>query len=213
MIELEFVIRADPARPKLRIICGNYRSYRALPSWTLKVFPFLYVEEAEPWSFDHTEYGFYTLADQVVLRYGDNSDKPSRRTSYISIPFLTQKHVVTLVQDADGGWHKKASWDTKTNSFGKDDRYTEEYPVYYRLKNGDMQYSMATVHRERMLYRIVGRPFKRIIHDSIDVSFSDEIGERAGSWKGGVIGCGYECLPGETMGDTLYRMMREKKFG
>ncbi len=34
----------------------------------------------------------------------------------------------------------------------------------------------------------------------------------AGSWKGGVLGCGYEMKPGETPKQTLRRMERERVF-
>lgn len=47
---------------------------------------------------------------------------------------------------------------------------------------------------------------------AIDVQFSDEVGERTGSWKGGTIGCGYNMLPGESPLDTLRRMEAERKF-
>jgi len=37
-------------------------------------------------------------------------------------------------------------------------------------------------------------PITRTAH-YIDVQFSDEVGERSGSWKGGTIGCAYEMRP------------------
>ena len=37
-------------------------------------------------------------------------------------------------------------------------------------------------------------------------------GERNGSWKGGVLGCGWDMLKGETPLDTLRRMERERRF-
>jgi len=47
---------------------------------------------------------------------------------------------------------------------------------------------------------------------SIDVSFSGEVGERSGSWKGGTIACGYTMLPDESAENTLRRMERDRKF-
>lgn len=46
----------------------------------------------------------------------------------------------------------------------------------------------------------------------IDIEFSDEVGERTGSWKGGVLGCGFDMLPGERPVDALRRMELERKF-
>jgi hypothetical protein len=40
----------------------------------------------------------------------------------------------------------------------------------------------------------------------------DEVGEEAGSWKGGVLGCGYTLLPNETPLQCLRRMEKERKF-
>ena len=46
----------------------------------------------------------------------------------------------------------------------------------------------------------------------IEVEFSQEMGPRKGSWKGGTLGCGYELLPDEHPTDCIKRMEREYKF-
>ena len=46
----------------------------------------------------------------------------------------------------------------------------------------------------------------------MSVNFSDEVGERSGSWKGGTLGCGYDLLKNETMEQCLRRMEKERKF-
>jgi hypothetical protein len=50
------------------------------------------------------------------------------------------------------------------------------------------------------------------VDKDIDVQFSKELGSGAGSWKGGVIGCNYEMIEGETPLETLRRMERERQF-
>lgn len=50
------------------------------------------------------------------------------------------------------------------------------------------------------------------IRTDIDVEFDKEVGERTGSWKGGVLGCGWGLLPGETPYECLKRMERERLF-
>ncbi len=88
-------------------------------------------------------------------------------------------------------------------------------PVVYRyryvLRSGEVQDRIATVNVETRLWT---RPWvpHRLFKRSINVSFNDEVGERSGSWKGGVTGCGYDMLPGEAAFDTLRRMERERKF-
>ena len=52
----------------------------------------------------------------------------------------------------------------------------------------------------------------RTLRRSIDIQFSEEVGSRKGSWKGGTVGCGYDLLPGETAEECLKRMERERSF-
>jgi len=85
----------------------------------------------------------------------------------------------------------------------------------YTRKNGGVQNVTATYYVSRMEWRcrwLKWLPWPRKISTSIDVAFSDEVGEGSGSWKGGVLGCGYELLPEETPLGCLRRMERERKF-
>ncbi|MES2667441.1 MAG: hypothetical protein V4712_15185 [Pseudomonadota bacterium] len=91
----------------------------------------------------------------------------------------------------------------------------ETHPYTYVLKSGEVQHRSATIHRTRhvlarhILHRF-GWPRRTL--NSIDVRFSDEVGERSGSWKGGCIGCSFAMKPGEVPIDTLRRMERERTF-
>lgn len=88
------------------------------------------------------------------------------------------------------------------------------WPYRYVLKSGEVQERTATIHIVRMEWRARWYPiiWRRKVRTCIDVQFSDEVGEGAGSWKGGCIGCGYDMLPGESAADCLFRMERELKF-
>jgi len=46
----------------------------------------------------------------------------------------------------------------------------------------------------------------------IDISFDQEIGDRAGSYKGGTVGCSYDLKPNETPLECLRRMEKERSF-
>jgi hypothetical protein len=93
--------------------------------------------------------------------------------------------------------------------------YQEKYAYTYVLRSGDIQERYATISKRRhVLCRVA---FKRLgwptwIEESIDVEFSDEVGERSGSWKGGCTGCSYKLRPEETMEQSLRRMEAERKF-
>lgn len=91
---------------------------------------------------------------------------------------------------------------------------SDEHDYTYVLKNGKTQHVRAKIHVTRMTWKARWYPLIPRIKSStsIDVRFSDEVGERAGSWKGGCIGCSYEMKHGETPWDTLKRMEQERKF-
>lgn len=95
-------------------------------------------------------------------------------------------------------------------------RYQETVPYRYILSDGKKQKVSATVMVDEMQWRRRWLPwtslFARTVR-SIEVQFSEGIGERADSWKGGTIGCGYEMRQDEDPIDTLRRMERDRKFG
>lgn len=114
----------------------------------------------------------------------------------------------------DGTWAKRTySWDGEP-----DRRHVTSHPYRYVLRDGTVQDRTATVHVERSRY--VWRCVRKMPlfwplfawKYYLEVQFSDEVGERSGSWKGGCVGCGYEMKPGETALDTLRRMERERVF-
>jgi hypothetical protein len=107
----------------------------------------------------------------------------------------------------DGSWASVFDHDVEP--------YEEEHPYTYELNSGEVQNRTAKVSKRRHV--LCRRAFKslrwpRWNKESIEVEFSDEVGERSGSWKGGCIGCGYDLKPGETLLDALRRMERERKF-
>lgn len=87
----------------------------------------------------------------------------------------------------------------------------EQHPYKYVLRSGEVQERIATVNAESRSWWRPWPPFWRV-SKSINVTFSDEVGERTGSWKGGTIGCGYKMRRGESPYMTLRRMERERKF-
>lgn len=92
---------------------------------------------------------------------------------------------------------------------------TENFSYRYVLKNGQVQNRTATVGIERRAWRprcLKWTSLFEKVSTVIDVRFSDEVGERTGSWKGGCIGCGYDLLPGESAEQCLRRMEKERKF-
>jgi len=97
--------------------------------------------------------------------------------------------------------------------------WSKELPYRYVLRDGTVQERTATISVSEMEWRwrwFMWLAWPRKVRRSIEVAFSDEVGERTGSWKGGCTGCGYEMRRGafrdETPGECLQRMEQERKF-
>jgi hypothetical protein len=94
-------------------------------------------------------------------------------------------------------------------------RWQRQLPYRYVLRSGEVQERTATISVEEREWRMRWTqwlPWPRRLQRTIDVQFSDEVGERSGSWKGGCVGCGYQLLPGEMAEECLRRMERDRKF-
>jgi len=134
------------------------------------------------------------------------------RSKCWDVPWATWARVSHEVRRPDGSWVPYVgSWERDKEPVG---RHVETHPYRYMLQRGEVQERTATIHIERerrklKLFRWL--PFARVTH-WIDVRFSEEVGERSGSWKGGTVGCSYELRPNETPRECLKRMERDRKF-
>jgi hypothetical protein len=85
----------------------------------------------------------------------------------------------------------------------------EQHPYRYTLRSGEVQERIATIKPERRVWTRSWLPWKQESR-YIDIEFNEEVGERTGTWKGGVLGCSHPMKPGETPADTLRRMEAER---
>jgi hypothetical protein len=121
------------------------------------------------------------------------------------------RHVRHTYLNDDGTVHHDAS----PREYEAPEEIKSVYPYRYALRNGTVQERTATIYGDEREWRwrwFTALPWPRKIRRCIDVRFSDEVGERSGSWKGGVIGCGYEWRKDETQEQALRRMEHERKF-
>lgn len=159
------------------------------------------------------------------------------RGGIIHLPWDLDHHRTSYLL-ADGTWrHETAAKQRAVNRAGedawrayhdecwaaRDQRWSEEHPYRHVLSRpsergepaGAVQEVVATItvsEREWRQRWLRWTRLGRMVRRGIDVEFSDEVGSRAGSWKGGTVGCSYEMLPGEAPVDTLRRMERERSF-
>lgn len=117
----------------------------------------------------------------------------------------------------DGDWeHSRPGnyWDPSSDK-NLDNIWYLTVPYTYTLRSGELQHCLATMHVKEWEWRrrwLKWTSFKAKVTRDIEVEFDAEVGESAGSWKGGVIGTSFTLLPGEEPIDCLRRMERDKKF-
>lgn len=154
-------------------------------------------------------WGWHFIDDTLSLNFG------ARRIT-VDLPFFYAYHQDVQILHPDtrrvlwsqGGKKVYETWDERKAIEAQNQR---TYPYRYICQNGEVQVVQAKVHIERRIWRRKWTPLK-IIRTSIDIQFSEEVGERRGSWKGGCISCGYPLLRGETVEQCLRRMEAERKF-
>jgi hypothetical protein len=107
-----------------------------------------------------------------------------------------------IEQKGDDFWDKQ-KW--------KNEVIVEKHPYTYTLNSGIKQKTVAEVHEEKRSWKSWFGFRKKTSH-YIEVEFRDEVGERAGSWKGGTMGCSYAINEGENALQCLRRMESERRF-
>lgn len=97
----------------------------------------------------------------------------------------------------------------------KDHRWTETHPYKYTHFDGTVQTVNATLYVEEREWRQRWLKWTKLFATkklTIGIDFDSEVGEETGSWKGGVLGCGYDLKPNERPIDALRRMEYERTF-
>jgi len=166
---------------------------------------------------DMPQYGFATHSNSFWIYTGGDYDESigqvtgGRKWFAWDLPFITWNFVGHWIKDKTGEWRRvekgERLWEVKD-----DEALVETYPYRYYTKHSGVQNAMATVTAEKRMWRRKWAYPLTMVKECIDVEFDIEMGDRAGSYKGGVTGCGYDMLPGETMKECLKRMEREREF-
>jgi hypothetical protein len=157
------------------------------------------------------QYGFAFYDDVLTLYHGKATGRPrdGSRTS-MTMPWAW-KHVRHSYLKVNGSLHH----DAERGEYSPPEATRSVFPYTYVRRNGEIQNREATINGEEREWRLHYVPWlawPRKVRRTINVEFSEEVGERAGSWKGGCTGCGYDWLFGETQLDALRRMERDRTF-
>lgn len=149
-----------------------------------------------------------------IYRGGKGNGNGGNKWWTWEIPFITKEWIRTSILLKDDTWEHE----TKGNKKGF---YTDEWKQkqkswsYNYTDSYDGEVIPTTIYVDEREWRPKWLKWtKRFANTrrSIDIHFSKECGKRKGSWKGGVLGCGYELLPNERPLDCLKRMEKEMKF-
>lgn len=170
-----------------------------------------------PWKWvvpDHYQcsgptYGFKFYSDLLWIYHGKDKGRGEGHST-IYMPW-SWDHLRTDYLEPTGRVHSKQ----QPGVYEAPSDIWERHPYTYLRHNREVQQRTASIYGERMEWRLRWAkwlPWPRKVHRSINIKFSDEVGERTGSWKGGTIGCSWEWRKGETMLQSLRRMERERQF-
>lgn len=164
---------------------------------------------------DEYMYGFYFWYDGHCCGDGLDFVYGWGKQSRYYLPYFTWDWQRTEYISHDGRVIYKDNKNQKTN-FSEIEKFKHEhskdYSYTYTLENGKIQNVIANVVIEKRYYSRKWFPFIKKSFHSIWVTFSESIGENVDSWKGGVTGCGWDILEGETAEESLRRMEKERKF-
>jgi len=149
-------------------------------------FPWPWVSKDDGQCSGHT-YGFNFFGDGLHIHWGKQHGKRDDPFTVVKMPWQWRHREHLVLSEPE------------THSFT------------YLLRDGTVQHRDATIQKESRLWARPWIPHRRY-EEYIDIQFSDEVGEKSGSWKGGVLGCSYTMYPGETPLQTLRRMQVERKL-
>ena len=166
-----------------------------------------------------TKYNDCETPTYGIMYYTDNHSfwiYRGRKIKMIAMPWQYD-WVRTSALLKDGTWahesksDRKDFWSEPWKSLIK----YETFPYAYKLKSGKVQNVTATIHVKQREWRqrwLKWTSWLAHTNQCIEIDFSDEVGEQAGSWKGGCVGCSYNMLPNEKPEETLRRMEKEREF-
>lgn len=169
---------------------------------------------------DYKEFGFSWGSNDSRYAIEHLYFKFGSKFKFIDLPLLSRQFYEHSVMLKDGTWEteyyntkpKKEFWN---DEIWKDKVWSETHVYTNTTSWGEIQEANATIKVERrewrrkwMMWTSLGS-YKRKV---IDISFDQEIGDRAGSYKGGTVGCSYDLKPNETPLECLRRMEKERSF-
>lgn len=185
-----------------------------------------------PWNLEHVRWDAYLLDGRYLCPgehlsqyklykmrqqdFKDWTDKEKRAVWFQTINWFT------LPKSDEYAKNYKWSMDEYDNWSNNDIDSSAVFRFYQYTDKYDKSETIACVHIEEREWirgkwkwlRAILKHFPScvFIKRTLDIEFRDEVGSRKGSWKGGVLGCSHEMLPGESVGDCWKRFCFDRTF-
>lgn len=165
------------------------------------------------------EYGFMFTDRTLMVDYGLQTwSSGTTRSKCWFLPWLDKRHVRRSMYDAFQNhfwteWSERSGRGPYRDSWAAQDAVLAACPkVRFLMKDFDGEVITVTTYVEEREWRHGRGWFKWLswfvkptIQRCLVLEFSSEVGPQKGSWKGGLMGTGYEMVPGESHEDTFRR--------
>lgn len=182
------------------------------------------------WDDDKYRFGFYLYNDYPKKLFHTINIFWCSWSKYISMPWGYECHH-TIYEGKNGKryiefydeYRKRNNRAKRYNAkptdikdsydYYRSNDFSWEAPYEYTTKSGEVQRTIGRYHieerewRQRWLYWC-----KLFCHRRrcVDIELMDEMGEKVGTWKGGVMSFGADMLPGEDVHAAYKRIMKTK---
>ncbi len=142
-----------------------------------------------------------------------------KKRKHVELPWALQWVRTSTLLVNNNWWNesprKRLDWDSKTvgsYEWLQENKWKETYPYTDKYDNSTVNATISVEEREWRPRWFKWTNLFSKINKTISIDFDKEVGERKGSWKGGVLGCGYEMRKNETPLQCLRRIEKERKF-
>ena len=142
-----------------------------------------------------------------------------KKRKHIDLPWALQ-WVRTSTLLHDNSWFNEVKGkrvDYNHRQYGsydwlEENKLQEVYTYVDKYDNSTVSATVSVQEREwRPRWFTWTNIFSKASRD-LGVNFSEEVGSKKGSWKGGVIGCSWQMIKNETPLECLRRMEKEREF-
>lgn len=174
---------------------------------------------------DSAAWGFNYHDNKIWIYIGGGGNfEGGKKWKTIEMPWsLTWVRTSTLMKDGDSCFNEtnnnRLNWSEDSQGMTKgsyqwlqNNKWKETHPY---IDNYDQSIVNATISVQEREWRPLWFTWTSLfskVKKTIEVDFDKEVGKEKGSYKGGVLGCGYDLLLNETPLQCLKRMEQERKF-